>query len=449
MLDLLPQFGNLLYTVVAFVIALSIIVAVHEYGHYIIGRLSGIKAEVFSLGFGPKLISRVDKRGTRWQIAAIPLGGYVKFLGDANAASAGADEAEMAQLSAEERRHTMHGAPLWARAATVAAGPVFNFILSILVIAGLSLWTGRAIDTPAIQTVVELPQGPGGLESGDVIKAVDGTPTPDYEALGALIEKVPGGPDLSYQVERGGQDLTVTGPQLFPSRFAGIQPGSAAYDAGLRTGDVITAIDGTPAWRFIDLQEVIRAGNGAPVALDIWRPSRDGTEGESFSVTLVPRRTDLPAGDGTFETRFLIGATGSYMFEPVTEPVGLLESVNSGVSQTWGIITQSISGIRAMIAQQISSCNLTGALRIAETSAAAAKSGPVDFIWFIAVLSTAVGFLNLFPIPVLDGGHLMFHLYEAIVGKPPSDRLMNAFMSVGLALVLTLMLFGLWNDLTC
>lgn len=220
-------------------------------------------------------------------------------------------------------------------------------------------------------------------------------------------------------------------------------------DGLLQADDVITAIDGTPAWRFIDLQEVIRAGNGAPVALDIWRPSRDGTEGESFSVTLVPRRTDLPVGDGTFETRFLIGATGSYMFEPVTEPVGLLESVTSGVSQTWGIITQSISGIRAMIAQQISSCNLTGALRIAETSAAAAKSGPVDFIWFIAVLSTAVGFLNLFPIPVLDGGHLMFHLYEAIVGKPPSDRLMNAFMSVGLALVLTLMLFGLWNDLTC
>ena len=120
-MELLGGFADLLYTIVSFVIALSVIVTVHEYGHYIIGRISGIKAEVFSLGFGPKLISRVDKQGTRWQIAAIPLGGYVKFLGDANAASAGVDEGAMAVLAPEERRHTMHGAPLWARAATVAS----------------------------------------------------------------------------------------------------------------------------------------------------------------------------------------------------------------------------------------------------------------------------------------------------------------------------------------
>ena len=163
----------------------------------------------------------------------------------------------------------------------------------------------------------------------------------------------------------------------------------------------------------------------------------------------MPRKTDLPGPAGGFETRFLIGATGSYMFTPVTMPVGPWQALKGGVQSTYGIIAQSISGIKAMIEQQISSCNLSGALRIAETSAAAAKSGPSSFIWFIAVLSTAVGFLNLFPIPVLDGGHLVFHAYEAVRGKPPSDRLMNLFMSVGLALVATLMLFGLWNDLTC
>ncbi|AQS48325.1 RIP metalloprotease RseP [Thioclava nitratireducens] len=446
-MDLLPQFGNLLYTVVAFVVALSIIVAVHEYGHYIIGRISGIKAEVFSLGFGPKLISRVDKHGTRWQIAAVPLGGYVKFLGDANAASAGVDVEEMQHLSPEERRHTMHGAPLWARAATVAAGPVFNFILSILVIAGLSLWAGKATETPAIQTVVALPGGAGDLQQGDVIDAVAGKPTPDYQALSDVVDQLPAGPTLDYTVTRDGSKTDATGPQLFPARFAGVQPGSAAYDAGLRAGDVITAIDGKPVYRFIDLQDAVKAGAGKPVALDIWRP--EGDAGKTFSVTLEPRRTDLPVGDGQFETRFLIGATGSFMFEPVTQSVGPVDALVGGVTQTWGIITQSVSGIQAMIAQRISSCNLTGALRIAETSAAAAKSGMLDFIWFIAVLSTAVGFLNLFPIPVLDGGHLMFHLYEAITGKPPSDQLMNVFMSIGLALVLTLMVFGLWNDLTC
>ncbi|KEP70069.1 zinc metalloprotease [Thioclava dalianensis] len=447
-MDLLPQFGNLLYTIVAFVVALSIIVAVHEYGHYIVGRWSGIKAEVFSLGFGPKLISRVDKHGTRWQIAAIPLGGYVKFLGDANAASAGADDAEMAQLTPEERRHTMHGAPLWARAATVVAGPVFNFILSIIIITGLSMWTGQATDTPDIDAVVALPQGAGGLQHGDRIIAVNGIKTPDYAALDQAGGDLPAGPDLTYTVERDGQQQQVSGPQLVPARFDGIAPNSAAYDAGLAPGDVITAIDGTPVWRFSALQEAVKTGKGAPIALSIWRPEAGG-QGKQFNVTLVPRKTDLPGPAGGFETRFLIGATGSYMFTPVTMPVGPWQALKGGVQSTYGIIAQSISGIKAMIEQQISSCNLSGALRIAETSAAAAKSGPSSFIWFIAVLSTAVGFLNLFPIPVLDGGHLVFHAYEAVRGKPPSDRLMNLFMSVGLALVATLMLFGLWNDLTC
>ncbi|NCU21685.1 RIP metalloprotease, partial [Candidatus Falkowbacteria bacterium] len=132
-MDFLPDFVSMLQTALAFVVALSIIVTVHEYGHYIVGRLCGIKAEAFSIGFGPKLISRTDKHGTVWKISLFPLGGYVKFLGDANATSAGVDEETMARLNAEERRHSMHGAPLWARAATVAAGPVFNFILSILV----------------------------------------------------------------------------------------------------------------------------------------------------------------------------------------------------------------------------------------------------------------------------------------------------------------------------
>ena len=140
--SLIPQFGGLLYTVLAFVVALSVIVAVHEYGHYIVGRWSGIHAEVFSIGFGPVLWSRIDKHGTRWQIAILPLGGYVKFLGDANAAS-GKDSSAMEEIteqSPEELRRTMHGAPLWARAATVAAGPIFNFVMSILVF-GLIFWS--------------------------------------------------------------------------------------------------------------------------------------------------------------------------------------------------------------------------------------------------------------------------------------------------------------------
>jgi regulator of sigma E protease len=142
-MEFIPQFGNLAFTIAAFIAALSIIVAIHEYGHYIVGRWSGIHAEVFSIGFGPILLSRTDRHGTRWQIAALPFGGYVKFLGDADAAS-GKDGAAIDALDMAERRRSMHGAPLWARAATVAAGPVFNFIFSILIFAAVLLEIGRA-----------------------------------------------------------------------------------------------------------------------------------------------------------------------------------------------------------------------------------------------------------------------------------------------------------------
>ncbi|MDD8023719.1 MAG: RIP metalloprotease RseP [Paracoccaceae bacterium] len=427
-----------------FVIALSIIVTVHEYGHYIVGRWSGIKAEVFSLGFGPKLFSRVDKRGTRWQLAAIPLGGYVKFLGDANAASAGEDADLMRELTDEERRHTMHGAPLWARAATVAAGPVFNFILSIAVIAGLMLWSGMATDKPTVGQLVALPGGSAQLQVGDQILAVDGRETPDFAALSAIIDTLPSQPTLPYRVLRDGVETDITGPQLYPARLSGVMAQSAAYAAGLKAGDVITAINGQPVWRFGDLQAAVKVSAGAPLALSIWR-----ADGAVFERTLEPKSTDIPAADGGFETRWMIGATGSFVFEPETRATTIPEALGGAVRQTWGIVAQSVSGLVHMVAGDISSCNLRGAIGIAQGSAAAAQSGMPDFIWFIAVLSTAVGFLNLFPIPVLDGGHLMFHVWEAVSGKPPSDKVMNVLMALGIALVLTMMLFGLSNDIFC
>ncbi|OCX67092.1 RIP metalloprotease RseP [Thioclava sp. SK-1] len=443
-MEFLPDFGNLLYTVVVFVVALSIIVTVHEYGHYIVGRWSGIKADVFSIGFGPKLFSRVDKHGTRWQVALLPLGGYVKFRGDADPASAQADDAEMAALTAEERRHTMHGAPLWARMATVVAGPVFNFILSIVVIFGLMMWSGTAVEEPIVEQVVALPQGAGDLLPGDRIIGVNGVKTPDYAALNDGVDTLPDTPMLDYRVSRDGAEHQIEGPQLFPPRLAGVAPQSAAYDAGLQAGDVIAAVNGTPIWRFANLQSAVKASDGAALDLQIWRPDQG-----MFDVTLAPKRTDLPKADGGFETRWLIGASGSFVFTPQTRPTTVSEAATGAVKQTFGIVTQSISALRAMITQEISSCNMRGAIGIAEGSAAAAKAGFTDFIWFIAMLSTAVGFLNLFPIPVLDGGHLMFHIWEGITGNPPPPAAMNVLMMIGIALVASLMLFGLSNDILC
>lgn len=426
----------------AFIIALSIIVAVHEYGHYIVGRWSGIHAEVFSLGFGPKLWSRVDKRGTRWQVAAIPFGGYVKFLGDANAASAGADEDTMSRLSADERRHTMHGAPLWARAATVFAGPFFNFIMSFVIFAIMAFATGIATDRPEIAALSPVPVE-NGLAPGDLILAVNGTETPDYKALSDVVDTLPPSDVIDYLVLRDGVETAVTGPTLIPPMIGGIQPKSAAQDAGLMIGDVITAIDGTATPRFSDIQDVVRSGGGQEVALTVWRA------GELFETRLKPRPRPVQSDEGGLETGYLIGFSSTYIFEPMTRLPSLTEAIKIGVGQTYAVIEGTFVGIGSMIGGKISSCNINGPIAIAQATGTAADAGLSSFIWLVAALSTAIGLLNLFPIPVLDGGHLVFHAYEWARGRPPSDKVMNAAMAIGLTIVLALMVFGLSNDLFC
>ncbi|KNG93014.1 RIP metalloprotease RseP [Pseudaestuariivita atlantica] len=441
---LIPQFSSFFWIILAFVVALSVIVAVHEYGHYIVGRWSGIKADVFSLGFGPVLYSRTDRHGTKWQFAALPFGGYVKFAGDANAAS-GKDEEAMAGLSAEEARHTMHGAPLWARAATVLAGPVFNFALSILVFAGVIAFNG-VVEEPL--TVGELRPTPveTTLAPGDIIREIQGIPMPgpdatetgsDYYAL------LPVTPVTSYTVTRDGQTVEATGPNPLPPIVLQLSPQSAALAAGLKAGDVITAIEGTPVYAFSELKEAVESSNGAPLNLTVWR------EGSTFETTLTPRRVDEPQADNTFVTQWRIGIAGGLFFEPQTSFPGVGTALSNGVEQTWRIITGSISGLGHMITGAISSCNLSGPIGIAQTSGAMASQGAESFIWFIAVLSTAVGLLNLFPIPMLDGGHLTFYAYEAVTGRPPNDRAMRLLMSIGLTLILSLMTFALFNDIFC
>lgn len=439
---LIPSFGNVLYTVGAFVLALSVIVAVHEFGHYIVGRWSGIHAEVFSLGFGPVLLSREDRRGTKWQIAVLPFGGYVKFLGDANAASDRASD-DLAEMDPETLRHTMHGAPLWARAATVVAGPVFNFVLSILVFSGVILFQGEAVEPPVLAELQALPVSEGNLMPGDEILAINGQPVPDYTEFYKVVEGLPVQQTLPYTVLRDGQKQDVAGPYPFPPLVAALQPGSAAMDVDLQVGDVITAVDGQPISAFSELQKIVTSSDGKALDLTVWR------DGETLDFVLAPRRVDLPTAEGGFETRWLIGMTGGLFFTPETQTPGPFAALSYGADQTYSIVRSSLSGLYHMVTGAISSCNLRGPLGIAETSGAAASQGWSSFIWFIAVLSTAVGLLNLFPIPVLDGGHLVFHAYEAVTGHPPSDRALRVLMSVGLALLLGLMVFALSNDLFC
>lgn len=446
-LGLIPQFGGLIYTIIAFVVALSVIVAVHEYGHYIIGRWSGIKADVFSLGFGPVLFSRVDKHGTRWQIAALPFGGYVKFWGDSNAAS-GVDADSMADIyrnNPDNLRHTMHGAPLWARAATVAAGPVFNFILSILIFAGVFLFQGQPRDPLTVGEILPLPTQYD-LQAGDEIIAIAGLDVPGRENTKdwkAFTDALPLQQPLDYTVRRKGAEITVEGPYLFPPHIGSVAPRSAAIDAGLRPGDVITQLDGAPIFAFDHLKQRVEGSDGNALLLQVWR------DGDLQDFTLVPRRVDEPLPEGGFATHWRIGIVGGMAFEAATETTGFGTALWGGVQNVLRIMQGSLSGLWHMITGAISTCNMSGPIGIAETSSAMASQGAESFIWFIAVLSTAVGMLNLFPIPALDGGHLVFYAYEAVTGKPPSDRVLNVLMTFGIAVILSLMLFALSNDIFC
>ena len=436
-MQFVPMFGNFAFMIAAFVVALSVIVAIHEYGHYIVGRWCGIHAEVFSLGFGPVIFSRVDKRGTTWQIAALPLGGFVKFLGDANAASVGDD----GTVSEADLRRTMLGAPLWARTATVAAGPVFNFVLAIAIFAGSIMVQGRSTDPLTFGDTRPLPASfASDLREGDQMIAVEGVVFNDPERTGTMSDLVPLQERLDYTVLRDGDEITVNGPYFFPAAVSSVSPRSAADDADIKVNDVITAINGESVFAFAQVQEIVLDADGAPLNFTIWR------DGETLEKTIAPRRVDFPNPEGGFETRWLIGISGTIFFEEKTESIGLFEAISLGAQGLWDTTTTSLSAMQHILFGQISTCNLSGPVGIAETSGSMAEQGAQSFIWFIGALSAAVGLINLFPIPVLDGGHLVFYAYEAVTRRKPSDRAVQVFMFVGLSLILSLMTFTILND---
>ena len=438
--SLVTSFGGSLWTAIAFVAALLIIVAVHEFGHYIVGRWCGIHAEVFSIGFGPRLWSRTDRHGTRWQLALLPLGGYVRFMGDADAASR-PDAANLTGLSPEERRHTMAGAPLWARSLTVLAGPMFNVALTILLFLGTILISGVAVDQPIVGKIRPLPYAGDHLQVGDRILSMNGTATPDLAAFFKAADVVGVVPNVTYVVDRAGASVTLNGPNPLPPVSDAVQPESAALDAGLQPGDVILTAAGQPIAAFRQLPDIVEATKGAPLTLTIWRA------GKTFDVTLSPRRRDLPTANGGFETRWMVGLSGGVLFDPAIRRPGVVEALTLSWNQTTLMVRTTYSGISHIVSGAISSCNISGPIGMAKVVGAAARSGLETFLQTLALLSLSIGLLNLLPIPVLDGGHLVFHVWEAATGRAPNERAMQVLMSLGLALLLSLMAFALSNDL--
>ena len=436
----IPVIGGFLSAVLSFVVVLGIVVFVHEFGHYIVARWCGIRSEVFSIGFGPVLWSRRDKRGTRWQVAALPLGGYVRFLGDSDGSSR-ADAKSLERLSPQERSASFHGASVWRRMLTVLAGPVANFLLTVVVFAGMALWQGVATDRPTIGEIAALPGVEQPLKPGDVVLAVNGTPVEDfadvYAAAGAM--EAPG--PMRFRVERGSEQLELTAPYALPPLVEGVAPLSPASAAGLRPGDVIQTADGRTLESFEDLREVVLASGGRTIPLEVWR------DGATLTLDITPKEQDTDDGEGGFERRVMIGVASVPLYLPAMETPAPWTALGYGVTRMAAVVTQSLNGIRHIITGAIGADNLQGPLGIAQVSGEAAAQGFPYFVRLIGYISTAIGLLNLFPIPILDGGHFVAFLIEAVRGRPPSPAAMQIAMSIGLGLILLLMVFATYNDI--
>ncbi|MCY4195412.1 MAG: RIP metalloprotease RseP [Rhodobacteraceae bacterium] len=450
MIDLIYALDGFLWTVVVFLAAVSLVVFVHEYGHYLAARLSGIEVTVFSVGFGPALWKRLDRQGTEWRIAALPIGGYVKFseekaqkiLTDV----APGDPAALQPTRADSQRGRgipFEDASLPRRAITVAAGPIANFIASIIIFAAMVVYSGIARDDVVIDELQPLPQGGIALQEGDRIVALNGQSVTDLSSFFAIADQLPTGSEPVYRVERGGEQIDALGPHPLLPLVSSVRPISAADEAGLTAGDVILAIDGQAISSFAELSDAVQSSEGYEMDLDVWR------QGAIFSTRLSGELQDIMLPDGSFEQRVLIGVNGGTFFEPATVRPGPWQAVEIGISQTTQIIMGTLSGIVHMVRGDISTCNLQGPIGIARVSAGAAEQGGESFIRLIAFLSTAIGFVNLLPIPILDGGHLVLHGYEAVARRRPPEKLTRYLMMLGLAMIILLMSFGLFNDLTC
>ena len=438
-----PQFGNLIITVLAFILCLSVIVFVHEFGHYFIGKISGIHAEVFSIGFGPVITSFRDKKGTKWQFAALPLGGYVKFLGD-KIPSGNSNSGVVLSDDPNFLRKSMYGAPLWARFMTVAAGPVFNFIFSGVIFFLIYMNQG-IIKTPL--TVDKLFDAPyeQQLRKNDIVRSINGIELTDkIDDLSSLADVSISGNFFNYVVERNGMIVTLDQVNQNPPRITQVLPKSSAISAGLEKGDFILTINSDRISSFSQIKEFVEASRGQSLKIEYWR------KGQIYETELIPLVVDVQIETGGFEPIYRIGIVSDYLpFQPVTKKQSISWALVSSVESIYLIMEGSIKGLYHILFGNISSCNLSGPISIAETSGQMVKQGSMNFLWFIAVLSTAIGMINLFPIPVLDGGHLMFFTFEAIMGKKPNQSIVNNFMTFGFVLLVGLMLFSLFNDFLC
>jgi len=358
--------------VIPFLFVLTIVVFFHELGHFLVARWAGVKVLTFSLGFGPELAGFNDRHGTRWKISAIPLGGYVKFFGDDSEASTPSSEV-LANMSEEERQGSFHHKKVGPRSAIVAAGPIANFLLAIVIFAGMSLYFGKPTSIPRVDA---------------------------------------------------------------------IQPDSVAASAGFKVGDVVISIDGSALENFADMQRIVSTNAGSEL---VFRVKRDG------SLITLSAKPALKEVKDLFGNNHRIGVLGiqynAQPSDPKTASVGFLEAFKIGVEQVWFIIAGTFKFVGSLLVGSGSSGDVGGPLRIAQLSGQAASLGFQFLLQLCAALSVSIGLLNLFPVPLLDGGHLLFYAVEAVRGRPLSERAQEMGFRIGLGLVLMLMVFATYNDI--
>ena len=358
--------------IIPFLFVLTVIVFFHELGHFMVARWCGVAIETFSVGFGREIFGFNDKHGTRWKFSWIPLGGYVKFLGDENAASV-PDREKVRELSGDEAKASFHNKPLSARAAVVAAGPIANFFLAIVIFAGIFMVLGQRITAPVVDT---------------------------------------------------------------------IQPNSVAASAGFQVGDVVKKIDDTNIQSFSDLQRIVRTSADKPLSFEVER------NGKIISLSATPKLREVKDRFGNIHRIGLLGVSrNASKGNIITKRYGPIEAVGAGTQETWFVVSRTMGYLYNIIVGREKADQLGGPLRIAQISGQVATVSFAALMNLAAVLSVSIGLINLFPIPMLDGGHLLFYGIEAVRGKPLSERAQEFGFRVGLALVIMLMIFATWNDL--
>jgi regulator of sigma E protease len=364
--------GGLIGYVVPFLFVLTIVVFFHELGHFLMARLCGIKVVVFSIGFGPEIVGFYDRYGTRWKISAVPLGGYVKFFGDDNAASV-PDQSAAAVMSDAERKDSFMFQPVRSRAAVVAAGPIANFVLAIAIFAAIFMTVGKQTTSARVDTV---------------------------------------------------------------------QAASAAEAAGFKPGDLVTAINGEKIESFSDMQRIVSISAGETLSIDVDRG------GAPVTLKATPQLKELKDNFGNVHRLGVLGISRSMSPGDIkTEKAGPVRAVVMGAQETWFVVDRTLAYISGVFVGREAADQLGGPIRIAQVSGQVATAGFTALIHLTAVLSVSIGLLNLFPIPLLDGGHLLFYAIETIRGRPLSERAQEVGFRIGLAIVVMLMIFATFNDI--